>query len=115
MTNLKPWAIDTGIRAVKTFAQSLVALLGLHAVNVVNVNWQHDLGIAAGAAVVCILQNIQRLPYDAPAAPVVPDTPDPAAIVDAGVADAAATPAAPVVEPAPAAPVPAPAETPASA
>lgn len=59
----KAWAADTSVRAIKTGAQSLVALVGLHAVNVVNVDWRTDLGIAAGAAVVSVLQNIQRLPY----------------------------------------------------
>lgn len=92
-SQLKTWAVDSGIRGVKTFAQTLVSLVGLHAVNVVNVDWRTDLGIAAGALVVSVLQNIQRLPYTVPA-PVVGDTPDPAAVADAAPAPAA-DPAAP--------------------
>jgi hypothetical protein len=95
-SQLKAWAVDSGIRGVKTFAQTLVSLVGLHAVNVVNVDWRTDLGISAGALVVSVLQNIQRLPYTTPA-PSVVDTPDPAAVADAApaAAEPAAEPAAP--------------------
>ena len=87
-TKFKSWAADTSIRAIKTGAQSLVALVGLHAVNVVNVDWRTDLGIAAGAAVVSVLQNIQRLPYVEPSAPATTVVVTPAPVAD--------TPAAPV-------------------
>ena len=63
---MRPWAFDTGIRAVKTFAQSLVALFGANAVDVMHTNWKVDLSVAAGAALVSILQNVQTIPAPAP-------------------------------------------------
>ena len=71
LSRLKAWGYDTGVRAVKTFAQSLVAAWGLHQFNVLGVDWRTDLGIAGGAALVSVLQNIQRLPYTTPAEPAV--------------------------------------------
>lgn len=59
---IKNWAVLTGVKALKTFAQALVALFGAGAVNVVTIPWQTDLGIAAGAAVACALHNLTSFP-----------------------------------------------------
>jgi hypothetical protein len=86
MNALKAWAVDTGVRAVKTSAQALVALLGAHAVNVVNVPWGVDLGTAAFAGVVCVLQNVQSMPslHESKAPELAPEPVAPApASVDA--------------------------------
>lgn len=56
------WATVTGIKALKTFGQALVALFGADAVNVVTIPWETDLGIAAGAAVACVLHNLTSFP-----------------------------------------------------
>lgn len=91
---VKAWGLDTAKRAVKTFAQTLVALLGAHAVNVVNVPWGVDLGTAAFAAVVCVLQNVQTLPdLDTQPAPSQAVSP---AVVEAKHASAPAASAEPV-------------------
>lgn len=76
---VKTWAVDTGIRAVKTAAQTAVAALGVNASGLLHVNWA-DVGSLAGlAAVVCVLQNLATLnvpdasapaPSAGPAAPV---------------------------------------------
>lgn len=60
---VKSWAVDTGVKAVKTSAQTLGALLGASAFNVLhNVPWQDNLGIAAGAGLLCILHNVNSFP-----------------------------------------------------
>jgi hypothetical protein len=48
----------TAERAVKTFAQTLVALLSAGAFNVLKAEWQESLGVAAGAAVLSVLTSI---------------------------------------------------------
>jgi hypothetical protein len=75
---LKGWAFDTAVRGLKTSAQSLVALLGAGAFNVVNAPWTTDLGIALGAGVLSVLQNIQSLPspHFTDPAPVLPPAPE---------------------------------------
>lgn len=45
-------------RAVKTFAQTLVVLLGASAVDILAVDWPQALSLAAGAAVVSVLTSI---------------------------------------------------------
>lgn len=77
-TLVKTWGVDTGIRAVKTSAQTLVALFGASAFNVLNnVPWGADLGVALGAGVICVLQNVQSFPVGGAAADVpVPPTPE---------------------------------------
>lgn len=45
-------------RAIKTFAQTLVALLGATAVDVMSVGWVQLLSVAAGAALVSVLTSI---------------------------------------------------------
>ena len=45
-------------RAVKTFAQTLVALLGANAVDVLHLDWMPLLSISVGAALVSVLTSI---------------------------------------------------------
>lgn len=60
MSNLTSSAFiaDSVERAVKTFAQTIVALLGAGAVNIVTVDWGQILSVAAGAAVVSLLTSV---------------------------------------------------------
>lgn len=63
---VKSWAVDTGVKAVKTSAQTLGALLGASAFNVLhNVPWQDNFGIALGAGLLCILHNVNSFPAGA--------------------------------------------------
>jgi len=45
-------------RAVKTFAQTLAAMLGADAVNILEVPWQSACAVAAGAALVSVLTSV---------------------------------------------------------
>lgn len=51
------WA-DTAERAIKTFAQTLVALLGAGAIDILTVNWGQRFSVSAGAALVSVLTSI---------------------------------------------------------
>jgi hypothetical protein len=56
-------------RAVKTFAQALLALLGASSqpLDVIHVSWASVLGIAAGMAVLSVLTSLSGLGPDTPA------------------------------------------------
>ena len=54
----KTFWLDTAERAVKTLAQTLVALLGAGAVDVLHIDWKARLSVAMGAALVSILTSI---------------------------------------------------------
>jgi len=45
-------------RAIKTWAQSLVALLGAGSVNVLTVGWPEAFGVSVGAGVLSLLTSI---------------------------------------------------------
>ena len=46
------------IRALRTFCQSLVTLIGTDAVNIVNIDWLTIIGISATTAVMSLLTSI---------------------------------------------------------
>ena len=71
MSAITAWAIDVATRAAKTFAQALVGMLGAGAFNVIHVDWRTDLGVAAGAALVSVLQNVMAYSSPTPTAPAV--------------------------------------------
>jgi hypothetical protein len=45
-------------RAIKTFAQALIALIGTSAMNILELDWTQMLGVSATAAVVSILTSV---------------------------------------------------------
>jgi hypothetical protein len=45
-------------RAVKTFAQTALALFGAGALDVLTADWQQVLGVSAGAAVLSVLTSV---------------------------------------------------------
>lgn len=74
------WA-DALTRGIRTFCQTLVAVLGGGALNVWTVGWHSALGVAAGSALLAVLMAVDRLsvaptvdvlvePAAAPVAPV---------------------------------------------
>jgi hypothetical protein len=79
--NVKAWAIDTGIRAIKTAAQTAVAALGVNATGLLHVDWLAVGSLSGLAAVTCVLQNLSNLDVTAmeaaTAAPAAP-APEPA-------------------------------------
>lgn len=57
MLSDKLFWIAAGERAVKTFAQSLVALFAA-GVTILNIDWQQGLAVAATAALVSVLTSV---------------------------------------------------------
>lgn len=56
------WIKAAGIRAIKTFAQTAVAMIGGEMVGLMNVEWLAVLSVSATAAVVSLLTSIAGLP-----------------------------------------------------
>lgn len=56
------WA-DAGERAVKTVAQTLVALLTADVIDVVSLDWGQLLGVSVGAGLVSVLTSIASTNY----------------------------------------------------
>jgi hypothetical protein len=51
-------------RALKTFAQTMLALLGAGAVNLIQVDWIKDLPVAGGAAFLSLLTSLAAVKVD---------------------------------------------------
>lgn len=60
--NFREWLIAALIRAVRTFAQTLITLIGSDYINIVELDWARILGIAGTTALVSILMSITGLP-----------------------------------------------------
>ena len=56
--NFKNWIKAAGIRAIKTVAQTAVALIGTNAIGITEVNW---VGVASGAALAGIVSLLTSL------------------------------------------------------
>lgn len=61
MSNFKEWLKAAGIRALRTFAQALVASIGC-AVVLSEVDWLYCLSASALSAILSILMSIAGLP-----------------------------------------------------
>lgn len=83
---------DAAVRAVKTFAQVVLALLGTGYVGITSLDWAHLLGVASTAALASVLTSVSSLSTvgskpdtgalvipSAPVSGVVPDLPIPEA------------------------------------
>lgn len=57
----KKWWKAAGVRAIKTFAQAAVAMIGASVV-ISDVNWQVTISAAALAAVLSLLTSLAGLP-----------------------------------------------------
>ena len=60
--NFKKWLIAALIRAIRTFAQTLITLIGSDYINIIEIDWVKILGIAGTTALVSILMSITGLP-----------------------------------------------------
>ena len=60
--NFKEWLVAALIRAVRTFAQTLITLIGSDYINIIDIDWIRILGIAGTTALVSILMSITGLP-----------------------------------------------------
>lgn len=58
----KKWLKAAGIRAIKTVAQTAVAMLSGEMIGIVEVNWLNVLSVAAMAGVVSLLTSVAGLP-----------------------------------------------------
>jgi hypothetical protein len=54
----KLWLKDAAERAIKTFAQSALATLGLGATDILSTDWVGVLSVGGGAAVVSVLTSL---------------------------------------------------------
>ena len=59
---MKDWIKAAGIRALKTFAQTAVGMLGGELVGILEVDWIGVLSVAATAAVLSLLTSVAGLP-----------------------------------------------------
>ena len=58
----RTWAKAAAVRALKTFCQGLVTLIGSDMINIIALDWPKMIGISATMAVVSILTSIAGLP-----------------------------------------------------
>lgn len=49
---------DTFVRSVRTFAQALVAIIGVGSMGILDANWVEALSVAGMAAVVSVLNSV---------------------------------------------------------
>lgn len=66
----KQWWKAAGIRALKTFCQGLITLIGSDMINIIDLDWPRILGIAGTMALISILTSVAGLP-EVPAKDVV--------------------------------------------
>ena len=59
---MKEWFKAAGIRAIRTFAQTAVGMVGGEMVGLLNVDWIGVLSVAATAAVLSLLTSVAGLP-----------------------------------------------------
>ena len=60
--DVRDWAVAAGVRAVKTFAQTLAALIGTGAVGFTDLDWVRMASVAGVAAVLSLLTSVAGLP-----------------------------------------------------
>ena len=58
----KKWIIAAGIRAIRTFCQVAITIIGTDYINIIDVDWKTVIGMSATAAVLSMLTSIAGLP-----------------------------------------------------
>lgn len=59
---IKRWIMAAGIRAIKTFCQGMIALIGADYINIIDIDWPYILGTSATMALLSLLTSIAGLP-----------------------------------------------------
>lgn len=59
---MKEWIYRAGIRAIKTFCQGCVTLIGADYINIIDIDWPVVLGTAATMALLSLLTSAAGLP-----------------------------------------------------
>ena len=59
---MRTWWKCAGIRALKTFCQGLITLIGSDMISIVDVDWKTAIGMAATMALVSLLTSVAGLP-----------------------------------------------------
>ncbi len=62
MQDFKNWAKATGVKTLKTMAETALAVIGTDAFGIMDVNWIGLLSACALSGIVTILFNVKRLP-----------------------------------------------------
>ena len=62
MFNFKKWIVAAGVRALRTFAQTAVSMVGGNVVGVLQVDWVGILSVAVTAAILSLLTSVAGLP-----------------------------------------------------
>ena len=60
--DIKGWLAAACVRAVKTAAQTLIALIGTDMVSIVSLDWPQMLGVVATATVLSLLTSVAGVP-----------------------------------------------------
>lgn len=83
--NIFSWSFlnDALTRSIRTFAQTLLAVLGGGALNIWNVGWHSAFGVAAGSALLSFLMAIDRLGSTVVEQPVIIEPLEPVALAKA--------------------------------
>ena len=58
----KQWIAASAVRALKTFAQSMISMFGADQIGILEANWPQALSVAAMAAALSLLTSVYGLP-----------------------------------------------------
>lgn len=58
----KEWIAASAVRALKTFAQSMISMFGADQIGILQADWPQALSVAAMAAVLSLLTSVYGLP-----------------------------------------------------
>ena len=59
---IKRWIMCAGVRAIKTFCQGAVALIGADYISIIDIDWPYILGTCATMALLSLLTSAAGLP-----------------------------------------------------
>ena len=62
MRNFKQWVKATGVRTIKTMAETIIALIGTNTIGITEVDWLGVLSASLLSGIVTVLTCIKGLP-----------------------------------------------------